>query len=206
MSRCSATHAVRQLFLEVSRSFDALASGDYPRAVESAADLLSASFAAGRKLLVFGNGGSASDAQHICGELVGRFLLERPGLPALALTSNTAVLTAWANDYDFDSVFSRQVEALGAPGDVAWGISTSGSSRNVVQGLAAARARGLRTIGMTGARGAALAAVSDVVLVAPATATARIQELHVVTYHAICEAVEQQLFAGPAAQRGGVSA
>lgn len=181
------------LFLEVSRTFRQLAASDYGRSMEAAAELVSAAFAGGHKLLVFGNGGSASDAQHICAELVGRFLLERPGLPAIALTENAAVLTAWANDYAYESVFARQVQALGRPGDVAWGISTSGTSKNVIAGLAAAQAAGLHTIGMTGALGGALAACSDVLLRAPASATARIQEVHVVTYHAICAAVEERM-------------
>lgn len=202
MSRLSAIHAVRQLFLEVSGTFELLSSNGYARAVETAADLLCAAFQEGAKLLVFGNGGSASDAQHICGELVGRFLIERPGLPALALTENSAVLTAWANDYAFDSIFSRQIEALGRPGDVAWGISTSGTSRNVVAGLAAARAAGLRTIAMTGTGGGSLAAVSDVLLLAPVSATPRVQEVHVVTYHAICAAVEQRLCGPTGTARG----
>lgn len=182
---------IRDLFLEVSHSFATAARSDYPATVAAAIDLLSTAFETGHKLLVFGNGGSASDAEHISGELVGRFLLERPGLPAICLTSNAAFVTAWANDCGYEQIFSRQIQALGVPGDVAWGISTSGNSKNIVAGLKTARAAGIRTIGMTGASGGSLAAICDVLLAAPATATPRIQEIHLVTYHAICEAIER---------------
>jgi D-sedoheptulose 7-phosphate isomerase len=151
-------------------------------------------FRAGKKLLVYGNGGSSADAQHICGELVGRFLKERRGLPAIALTDNPAILTAWGNDYKFDSVFERQVEALGQPGDVAWGISTSGNSPNVVLAHRAAKQLGITTIGMTGLGGGQLASLSDILLPAPVSETPRIQEIHLVTYHTICAAIEDELF------------
>lgn len=182
---------IRDLFLQVSQSLEALAQTSYPASVEAAIKMLTTAFDNGHKLLVFGNGGSAADAEHICGELVGRFLLERQGLPAICLTSNSAVITAWANDYSYEQIFSRQIEALGAPGDVAWGISTSGNSKNVVAALKAARSAGLHTIGMTGASGGRVAALSDVLLAAPASATPRVQEIHLVTYHAICAAVER---------------
>lgn len=182
---------IRDLFLEVSQSLATTATTSYPTRIAAAIDMLSAAFRSGHKLLVFGNGGSASDAEHISGELVGRFLVERPGLPAICLTSNAAVVTACANDYSYEQIFSRQIQALGSPGDVAWGISTSGDSKNVIAGLQTARAAGLHTIGMTGASGGRLATISDVLLAAPATATPRIQEIHLVTYHAICEAVER---------------
>lgn len=182
------------LFEQVGSSLDELASGTYPLAVECAARLLAEAFEAGNKLLVFGNGGSSADAQHICGELVGRFLKERRALPAIALTANQAVLTAWANDYSYDEVFSRQIEACGCPGDVAWGISTSGNSRNVIAALRTARERGLRTIALTGKGGGAMAAWADVLLAVPLVETPRIQEVHLVTYHAICATVEQLLF------------
>lgn len=185
-------HDPRSLFLEVSRAFEAVGASGYPASIQAAIDLLATAFESGRKLLVFGNGGSAADAQHICGELVGRFLLERRGLPAICLTSNSAVLTAWANDYSYEDVFARQVQALGVPGDVAWGISTSGNSKNVVAALQAARAAGLHTIGMTGASGGRVAPLCEVLLAAPSTHTPRIQEIHLVTYHAICAAVEER--------------
>ena len=173
-----------------------VADSPYVDAVRRATDLLIESFRAGGKLLVFGNGGSSSDAQHLTAELVGRFAKERRPLPAIALTTNQAILTAWSNDYTFEDVFARQVEALGRPGDVAWGISTSGMSANVVNGLRRAREQGLRTIGLTGESGGKLNEFCDVLLAVPLTSTARIQEVHLVTYHAICAAVEERLFSG----------
>jgi D-sedoheptulose 7-phosphate isomerase len=168
----------------------------YLEAIHRAIELVTQSFDSGGKLLVFGNGGSSSDAQHIAAELVGRFARQRAGLPAIALTANEAVLTAWSNDHGFEGVFARQIEALGRAGDVAWGISTSGNSPNVVAALACARAKGLRTLGLTGEGGGRLAEHCDVLLAVPQSATPRIQELHVVTYHAICAAVEERLFDG----------
>jgi D-sedoheptulose 7-phosphate isomerase len=169
-------------------------AGPYGDAVNAAVELLVDTFASGHKVLVFGNGGSSADAQHICGELVGRFLKERKPLPAMALSANQAVLTAWANDYAYEHVFARQVEAHGRPGDLAWGLSTSGNSKNVVEALSVARAGGVRTIGMTGETGGLVAPYCDVLLAAPSRSTPRIQEIHIVTYHAICGAVEDRLF------------
>ncbi len=146
-----------------------------------------------RALLVCGNGGSASDAQHITGELVGRFLKERRGLKAICLSSNAAVLTAWANDYSYDTVFARQVEAYGEPGGVLLGISTSGNSRNVVAAFEQARAMGVTTIAMTGEGGGRLAGLSDVLLDVPSRSTPLIQQAHICLYHHLCERVEAQL-------------
>jgi D-sedoheptulose 7-phosphate isomerase len=171
-----------------------VADSPYVEAVGRAADLLYEAFRAGRKLLVFGNGGSSADAQHLVAELVGRFAIDRRPLPAIALTTNQAILTAWSNDHAFEDVFSRQVEALGQPLDVALGISTSGSSANVLSGLRTARALGMRTIGLTGESGTAMGELCDVLMAAPLPATARIQEVHLVTYHVICAALEQRLF------------
>jgi D-sedoheptulose 7-phosphate isomerase len=128
--------------------------------------------------LVFGNGGSSADAQHICGELVGRFMCERRALPAIALSANQAVITAWSNDCSFETVFSRQIEALGRPGDVAWGISTSGNSPNVIEALRVARQSGLSTIGLTGQSGGRMAQWCDVLMAVPLTETPRVQEVH----------------------------
>jgi len=189
----SAGHA--DLFRRVASMMAAAADSSLPRNIERAVDLIDAAFVAGRKLLVFGNGGSSADAQHLVAELVGRFAVARAPLPAIALTTNQALLTAWSNDDSFDEVFSRQIEALGTAGDVAMGISTSGASRNVLNGLQAARAGGLRTVGLTGDRRGALADHCDIVLCVPATETARVQEVHLVTYHAICAALEQRLLA-----------
>jgi D-sedoheptulose 7-phosphate isomerase len=163
-------------------------------------------FAAGNKLLVCGNGGSAADAMHICAELVGRFFKERAALPAIALASDPAVLTAWSNDYSYDSAFSRQVEALASAGDVVWGISTSGNSKNVVAALKAARERKAATIALTGAGGGALAQYADVLLAVPLSMTPRIQEVHAVTYHIICEAVEAAVAKPLVEARGSKSA
>lgn len=181
------------LFRQAAANMSSVADSAYPASISRAVDLLFEIFTAGGKLLVFGNGGSSADAQHFAAELVGRFSGERRALPAIALTTNQALLTAWSNDYSFDDVFARQIEALGAPGDVAFGISTSGRSLNVVRALERARARGLRTIGLTGADGGAMAPLCDVLLSVPLSTTARIQEVHLVTYHAICAAVESRL-------------
>lgn len=149
---------------------------------------------AGGKVLVFGNGGSAADAQHLAAELVGRYLYDRPGLPALALTTDTSALTAIGNDMGYESVFRRQVEAHGRKGDVAIGITTSGRSRNVVDALRAARERGLATIALTGGGGGMLKDAVDFLLDAPSTDTPRIQELHGLVVHLLCQIVEETLF------------
>jgi D-sedoheptulose 7-phosphate isomerase len=153
----------------------------------------------GHKLLAFGNGGSAADAQHLCAELVGRFQRDRRALAAVALTTNQALITAWSNDRGFGDVFARQVEALGKQGDVALGISTSGNSPNVINGLQRAQALGLRTLGMTGRSGGLMAEHCDVLMSVPLDETARIQEVHLVTYHTLCAALEDELFGGPEA-------
>ena len=146
------------------------------------------------KLLIFGNGGSAADAQHIAAEFVNRFMIDRPPLPAMALTTDTSILTSVGNDYSFDDIFSKQIKALGMEGDVAWGISTTGGSANVLAGLRVARDRGLRTIGMTGSDHGKMSEVVQVLLEVDATNTARIQECHITMAHIICELVDFQLF------------
>jgi D-sedoheptulose 7-phosphate isomerase len=146
------------------------------------------------KLMLFGNGGSAADAQHIAAEFVNKFMIERPPLPAMALTTDTSILTSVGNDYTFDDVFSKQIKALGMEGDVAWGMSTSGNSVNVVEALIVARERGLRTIGMTGANTGKMAEVAQVLLRVDAENIARIQECHITMAHIICELVDYQLF------------
>jgi D-sedoheptulose 7-phosphate isomerase len=144
----------------------------------------------GRKLLVFGNGGSAADAQHLSAELVGRFQKERAALPAIALTVDTSVLTSVANDYSFKQVFVRQIEALGQPGDIAFGISTSGESPNVLLALQAARARGLKTIALTGRDGGAIGRTAEIHVNVPDQNAARVQEVHRTILHVICEVIE----------------
>jgi D-sedoheptulose 7-phosphate isomerase len=155
-----------------------------------AAGTIAEALAGGRKLLVFGNGGSASDAQHMSAELVGRFQRERAAMAAIALTTDTSILTSIANDYSFKQVFARQVEALGQAGDVAFGISTSGESPNVVCGLQAAKARGLKTIAMTGRDGGDVGRAADIHVNVPDQSTARVQEVHRTLIHVMCEIIE----------------
>jgi D-sedoheptulose 7-phosphate isomerase len=159
-------------------------------AVDDAVALIGAGLAEGKPLMVCGNGGSASDALHIAAELVGRFLKERKAIDCICLTSNTAVLTAWANDYAYDTVFARQVEAHGRNGGVLLGISTSGNSANVVRAFEAARALGVRTVALTGRGGGKLAPLSDVLIDVPSRQTPIIQQLHVCIYHYVCEQIE----------------
>ena len=147
-----------------------------------------------KKLILFGNGGSAADAQHIAAELVNRFELERMALPAIALTTDTSVLTSIANDYDYSKVFARQVEALAEEGDVVIGISTSGTSLSVIKGIEVAREKGAKTIGLTGKNGGKLARAADLVLKVPSDDTPRIQEAHITILHIICHLVERELF------------
>jgi len=158
-----------------------------------AAQAISDALKAGNKLLVFGNGGSASDAQHLSAELVGRFQRERAALPAIALTVDTSVLTSVANDYSFKQVFVRQVEALGHRGDVAVGISTSGESPNVVAALQTAKARGLKTVALTGRDGGSVGRAADFHVNVPDQNTARVQEVHRTLLHVICEIIEENL-------------
>jgi phosphoheptose isomerase len=143
------------------------------------------------RLLTFGNGGSAADAQHVAAELVGRFQRERRSLSAVALSTDTSVLTSVANDYAFERVFARQIEALGRPGDAALGISTSGRSPNVIAGLEAARAGGLRTIALTGVDGGAVGGMADIHINVPSAAIPRVQEVHRTLLHVICDLVER---------------
>ncbi|MDP7982407.1 MAG: D-sedoheptulose 7-phosphate isomerase [Conexivisphaerales archaeon] len=167
-------------------------------AVARAAGMIVGALRSGGKLVIFGNGGSAADAQHIACELVGRYMMERRALPAIALTTNTSCLTAIGNDYSFDEVFARQVRALVRAGDVAMGISTSGRSRNVILGMRAARELGAGTVGLTGADGGELCSVSDVCVRVPSRLTPRIQEAHIAIGHIISEIVEVELFGGEA--------
>ena len=162
--------------------------------VAAAASMLAQVFQAGGRVLIFGNGGSAADAQHLAAEFVNRFQVERPPLAALALTTDTSILTAVANDYDFKEVFAKQVRAFGKPGDLAWGISTSGNSPNVVAGLDAARALGLQTLALSGGGGGPVAAAADLALVVPSQSTPRVQEVHITLGHVLCDLVDYLLF------------
>jgi phosphoheptose isomerase len=160
-------------------------------AIARAAEVMRDAVLAGKKVLLCGNGGSAADAQHIAAELVGRFVIERRPLPAIALTTDTSALTAIANDYGYEHVFSRQVDALGAEGDVLIAITTSGTSKNVIAAADVARARGMKVIGLTGARGAAFVASCDAGVAVPSLVTARIQECHIAIGHLLCEAIDE---------------
>jgi phosphoheptose isomerase len=162
-------------------------------AIVRAAELAAHAFRSGGRLLAFGNGGSAADAQHLAAELAGRYLRERPGLPAIALTANTSDLTAIGNDYGFDHVFARLVEAHGREGDVAVAISTSGNSANVLAGVEEARRRGLAVVGLAGRGGGKLAHAVDVPIVVPSDATPRIQETHITVVHLLCELIDDAL-------------
>lgn len=185
---------IRANFQQTAANIAAICEEPYIANLVRAVDIIVEALRSGHKLLVFGNGGSSSDAQHIAAEFVGRFTRERRGLPAIALTSDQSILTSVSNDYGFESVFERQIEALGQPGDIAWGISTSGNSPNVVRALRSARSAGLHTIGLTGHGGGEMGSFCDVLLAAPAAETPRIQELHLLTYHSICELVEEMMF------------
>ena len=156
-----------------------------------AAQAISEALKAGKKLLLFGNGGSASDAQHMSAELVGRFQRERAAMAAIALTTDTSIVTSIANDYSFKQVFARQVEALGRPGDVAFGISTSGESPNVVLALQVAKTRGLKTIALTGRDGGGVGRAADIHVNVPDQSVARVQEVHRILIHVICEVIEE---------------
>ncbi|MCB5191595.1 D-sedoheptulose 7-phosphate isomerase [Methylobacillus arboreus] len=158
--------------------------------IAAVAEAMRACLARGGKILLFGNGGSAADSQHIAAEIVGRYKKERRGLPAIALTTDTSILTSVGNDYGFDFIFSRQVEALCTPHDLVIGFSTSGNSKNVVAGIEKAREIGAVTIGMTGGTGGKLAGLCDQVLIMPTSDTPRIQEAHILIGHSLCDLVE----------------
>lgn len=148
----------------------------------------------GGKVIFMGNGGSAADAQHLSGELVGRFHSNRKALPSLSLSTDTSILTCIGNDYGFESLFSRQIEAWGAPGDLVVGITTSGNSPNVLEGIRKAKAMGIATVGLTGGTGGKLASAADFCLIMPSADTARIQELHITLGHIACELLDEELF------------
>ena len=158
--------------------------------------LMANRLAAGGKILWMGNGGSAADSQHLAAEIVGRFSRERPALPSIALTTDTSILTSVGNDYGYEKVFSRQIEALCQPGDVVVGISTSGNSANVLEGLKAARGREALTVGLTGGDGGLLGPLVDYCLIVPSRDTARIQEAHILMGHLLCDWVETELADG----------
>ena len=167
--------------------------GFAPAQVLLAADMLVSALKSRNKVLVFGNGGSASDAEHLAAELVGRFARDRPGWPAISLTADSSVVTAIGNDYGFDQIFARQVEALGRQGDIAFAISTSGKSANVIAGLEAAERGGLRRIALTGRDGGFLGRAAELQINVPHDSVPRVQEVHRTLLHVICELVEREL-------------
>jgi D-sedoheptulose 7-phosphate isomerase len=188
----AASELLREELAEHAQAFEALrAMIETP--FLAGLDLLEHSLRSGGKLLLFGNGGSAADAQHIAAELVIRYKSDRAAIAAIALTTDTSALTACGNDLGFDAIFARQVEALARPGDVVIGLSTSGNSPNVLAGLSAARARKARTVGLAGGNGGNMASLCDALVTVPSKVTARIQEMHILVGHMWCKALEQRL-------------
>jgi D-sedoheptulose 7-phosphate isomerase len=188
----AASELLHEELAEHAQAFEALRAMIEPPFL-AGLDLLEHSLRSGGKLLLFGNGGSAADCQHIAAELVIRYKTDRAALPAIALTTDSSALTACGNDMGFEVIFARQVEALARPGDVVMGLSTSGNSPNVLAGLSAARARDARTIGLAGGTGGKMASVCDVLVTVPSKVTARIQEMHILIGHMWCKALEQRL-------------
>ena len=185
-----------KIFRESCRVKEAFINDNLGRLAD-AIEAITAALKAGSKILIFGNGGSAADAQHIAAEFVNRFIIERPPLPAIALTTDTSVLTSIGNDYDFSEIFAKQVRALGQPGDIAWGLSTSGQSPNVLKALELAKKMGLITLAFTGKDGGPIAQTADYTLNVSSASTARIQETHITAGHVICELVDIKLFQKP---------
>ena len=175
--------------IEVFRSL----LGGHIKSIQDCAEIIIDTFKGGKKLLICGNGGSAADAQHLAAEFVGRYEKERKGLPAIALTTDTSALTALANDYDFERIFARQIEALAADGDSLIAISTSGNSPNVIAAIMAARQQGCKIVGLTGSAGKKLAGLCDAVVMVPSRRTARIQEAHIAIAHYWCEVLDERL-------------
>jgi D-sedoheptulose 7-phosphate isomerase len=167
-------------------------------AITAAANALISAYRSGHKALFFGNGGSSTDAQHLAAEFLGRYLRDRSPMPAVALADNNAAVTSIANDYGYEHIFSRQLQALAGPGDIAVAISTSGKSKNVIEGVLTARKLGIYTIGMTGASGGQMRGLVDTLIAVPSEETPRIQECHILVSHALCDAVESAIAGSPA--------
>jgi D-sedoheptulose 7-phosphate isomerase len=191
-------HIVK-IFKESSNLTDAFV-GENLDGMVNVIEVITAALKAGNKILLFGNGGSAADAQHLAAEFVNRFVIERPPLPAIALSTDTSVITSIGNDYDFSEIFSKQIRAIGQAGDVAWGISTSGSSPNIIKAIEVAKKIGMITIGMTGKDGGEIAKMVDYSLNVSSNSTPRIQEVHITVGHVICEMVDYKLFQKPDAK------
>ena len=176
------------------QSIESAFTEDYCQSIDRVIEEITQTFKSGHKLLICGNGGSAADAQHIAGELVGRFLKIRKGLPAIAIVSDSATMTAIANDLGGEYIFSRQVEALGQAGDMLWAISTSGKSENILFAMQTAKQMGMSSIGLAGNNGGLMTDLTDYPLFVSTKETPRIQEIHLLTYHYICEKVEEKVF------------
>ncbi len=188
-------HIVK-IFKESSHLKDVFV-GENLDGIVNVVEVITAALKAGNKILLFGNGGSAADAQHLAAEFVNRFVIERPPLPAIALSTDTSIITSIGNDYDFSEIFSKQIRAIGQAGDVALGISTSGSSQNVIKALEVAKKMGMVTIGLTGKDGGEIAKIVDYSLNVSSNSTPRIQEVHITVGHVICEMIDFKLFQRP---------
>lgn len=184
---------INSIIEEQIKNLEKLKTNNYSTELETIINKISDLMKSGGKILIAGNGGSAADAQHFAAEIVGRFVMERKGYPAIALTTDSSILTAIANDYNFDDVFSRQVEALGEQNDIFIGISTSGNSKNIINAVNKAKEMGIYTIGLTGKDGGMMKEICDDSIIFPYHETARIQEHHLMTYHIICEMLEKEL-------------
>jgi D-sedoheptulose 7-phosphate isomerase len=187
---------IRKAFQESTQLKDQFLKDNLGQIV-NVVNVITASLKKGNKILLFGNGGSAADAQHLAAEFVNRFTIERPPLPAIALTTDTSIITSIGNDYDFAQIFAKQIRAIGQPGDVAIGMSTSGVSPNVLRGLEIAKKMGLATIGLTGRDGGQVAQMVDYCLNVPSSSVPRIQEVHITVGHVICQLVDYKLFQKP---------
>jgi len=180
--------------LEESANIKLAMAKGFPALIADAAQIIVDAYKTGGKVFIIGNGGSAADAQHIAAELVGRFKLERKGLPAIALTANSSIFTALANDYVYDTIFSRQLEALAGSGDVLIAISTSGNSPNILQAVQTAHSKHITVIGLTGGNGGKLKDLANLIIIVPSNNTPRIQEAHITIGHIFCHLVEEELF------------
>lgn len=198
MKTLSLRTQLQEIFRQNREAVEKSFSAPQIEKLERIAEILTQALRSGRKLLLCGNGGSAADAQHIAAEFIGRFKRERKSLPAIALTTDTSILTAVGNDYSYEQVFSRQVEGLGEKGDVLIALSTSGNSKNVLAAVRAAKSQSVVTVGLTGAKGGALKELADLNFEAQCDQTPHIQEVHITALHALSEVVEDLLFSGPA--------
>lgn len=186
---------IREIIRQKQELLDELEECSYLEKVMEAAEVIMVCLGSGHKILLAGNGGSAADAQHFAGEMLGRFLMERNPIPAVALTTDASVMTCIANDYGYEEIFARQIEGMGEQGDVFIAISTSGNSQNLCFAINRAKEKGILTIGMLGKDGGSMKDMCDIAMVVPTDSTPRIQEIHTFTVHILCEEIEKRLFA-----------